>query len=295
MGQAVTARRVALFEDAAAPRPVRRGNFTLGLGAVLVVLVGLDLRPGIVSMGPLIIPLRTAFGLSHAGAALLTAIPDVSMGLLAVLAPGLARRFGRDRVIVAALTLLAGTTVARAFAGSTGSLFIATAGVGAGIAVSGALVGGFVKASFPDRPALLMGFYTGALSLGSTLSAGLTGPVASWGDWQRAVGAGLLACLEQHGEVPVGLGRVHDVRSPRPPPTGLRSGRRPPALLSISTFAWWVSLFSLAATYAAGVHLLIATLRGRPAVADRIGRDGRTAAPMTFTAAAGRAERSPGS
>lgn len=90
------------FNDAAA------ATTGLGLGAALtcIVLVALDLRPGLVSMGPLLPAIRHDFGLSHTAAALLTSIPDVLLGLLALPAPGLARRFGRDRIIIAALVLL---------------------------------------------------------------------------------------------------------------------------------------------------------------------------------------------
>ena len=151
-------------------------------------LVGLDLRPPLVSMGPLLVSVRAQFGLAHAAAALLIAIPDLLMGLLAVLAPGLARRHGRDRVILAALALLAAATVGRAFAGSTTALFLATTGVR--IAIAGALAGGcFVKAAFPRRAAPLMAVYTAALSLGSTLAAGITAPVAaSTHGWRLGTG-----------------------------------------------------------------------------------------------------------
>lgn len=176
------------------PVPRERAGATrrLSLGAALtcVICVGVDLRPGIVSVGPLLVSVRETFGLSHAAAALLITIPDILMGLLAIAAPWLARRLGRDRVILAALILLTAATAARAAAATSTTLFLSTAGVGAGIAIAGALVGGFIKASYPERAALMMGMYTGALSLGSTLAAGLTGPLASWqGNWRIAIGA----------------------------------------------------------------------------------------------------------
>jgi CP family cyanate transporter-like MFS transporter len=73
---------------------------------------------------------------------------------------------------------------------TTSELLAATAGVGAGIAVAGALVGGFIKARFPTRAALFMGLYATSLSLGSTVSAALTGPVATQtsGGWRLAAG-----------------------------------------------------------------------------------------------------------
>lgn len=57
---------------------------------------------------------------------LLTSIPDVLMGLLALPVPWLARRFGRDRVILAALFVLFAATLGRAFAGSVTQILLLT-------------------------------------------------------------------------------------------------------------------------------------------------------------------------
>lgn len=103
-------------------------------------------------------------------ASLLTSIPDVMMGALALPTPWLARRFGRDRVVLAALVLLLMSIAGRAFSSGTVVLLAMTAGVGAGIAISGALISGFVKARFASKAAVFMGIYATALSLGSTVS-----------------------------------------------------------------------------------------------------------------------------
>jgi MFS transporter, CP family, cyanate transporter len=157
------------------------------LAITAIVLVAITLRPGIVSVGPILPSIIDEFGLSHAAASLLTSIPDVLMGLLALPTPWLARRVGRDPVLLAALFLLCLSIAFRAFATGTVSLLASTAGVGAGIAVAGALMAGFIKARFPTKAALLMGIYATALSLGSTVSAAVTGPVAANG-WRLASG-----------------------------------------------------------------------------------------------------------
>ncbi|MDQ0563198.1 CP family cyanate transporter-like MFS transporter [Rhizobium mesoamericanum] len=154
-----------------------------------VVLVAIDLRPAIVSVGPLLPSIRNEFAISNAQASLLTAIPAVLMGLLAFPTPWLARRFGRDKVMLVALATLTIATFARAFAESVISLFATTAAVGAGIAVAGALVAGFIKNNYPRHVALFMGVYACAIGLGSTISAAVTGPLAeAVGGWR--IGAG---------------------------------------------------------------------------------------------------------
>ncbi|WP_340120170.1 hypothetical protein [Pelagibius sp. 7325] len=69
-------------------------------------------------------------------------------------------------------------------------LFLTASAVGAGIAVAGALIGGFVKSNFPHRVTLIVGLYAISLCLGATPSAALTGPLASMAETWR-VGAGV--------------------------------------------------------------------------------------------------------
>lgn len=162
-----------------APATVPGNTPSLMVAIVCIVLVALTLRPAIVSVGPLLPGMIRDFGLSHTQASLLTAIPTLLMGLMALPTPWLARRFGRDRVILVALVVLLAATALRAVAGSVGTLFLTTVGIGAGIAVAGALLAGFVKASYPQQTALLMSIYATSLALGSTAAAAITGPVAS--------------------------------------------------------------------------------------------------------------------
>ena len=152
--------------------------------------MALDLRPGLVSIGPILPAIRAQFALSHTEAALLTSIPDLLLGLLALPTPRLAWRFGGDTTIISALVLLGVAMEARALAPDTASLLLATAGVGAGIAIAGALIGTVIKASFPTRAAFVMSIYATALSGGSTLAAALTGPILrEAGGWKPAAGA----------------------------------------------------------------------------------------------------------
>ena len=163
---------------------------------VCILLVALTLRPGIVSMGPLLTAIIDELGLTHTQASLLTTIPTLLMGLLALPAPWLAHRFGRDRIILLALIVLGAAIILRALAGSIGQLFASTAAVGAGIAVAGTLFSSYVKARSPNRIALFMGIYATAIGLGSTVAAVATGPIDQLiGDWRWAGGFWVLPAL----------------------------------------------------------------------------------------------------
>lgn len=155
---------------------------------VAIVLVAISLRPGIVSMGPALPAIIDNFHLSHAMASMMTAIPDVLMGALALPTPWLVRRFGVNRVLMLALVLLSLSIGLRAYASNSLILIATTVGVGAGIAIAGAMFAGIAKASFANHAAFIMGIYATALSLGSTLSAGFTGWILQEAGWRPATG-----------------------------------------------------------------------------------------------------------
>ncbi len=205
-----------------------------------IVLVAIALRPGIVSMGPALPAIIESFRLSHATASMMTAIPDVLMGALALPTPWLVRKFGVNKVLMIALGLLSVSIFTRAFAGNTSLLIGATVGVGAGIAVAGAMFAGIAKASFASRAALIMGIYATALSLGSTLSAGLTGWLLQSTGWRMAVGVwallGVIAMVAWWCVIRKSVHNQPTVANTKLPATETRLPFRTPV-------AWMIALF----------------------------------------------------
>jgi len=191
--------------------------FSLPVAIFCVILVALALRPAIVSVGPLLPAIILNFKLTHIQASLLTAIPTILMGLMALPAPKLARLYGRDRVIIFALALLVVSTALRAFMSSIEGLFITTVGIGVGIAIVGALLAGFIKSNFPKRVVLLMSIYATSIALGSTIAAAITGPIATAADdWKVGaavwIAPAMLAiaawtCVERYGRSKTNLSK----------------------------------------------------------------------------------------
>jgi len=157
------------------PEPQTLARFILGAS---LVLIAFNLRPVFSSASALLPEIRETFALSNAGASFLTTLPVVCMGLFSPLAPYLARRIGTERTLLAVALLLALGTAARGF-GSVPLLFLGTAVAGACIAVGNVLLPGLVKRDFPDKAALLTGWYTMALCAGAAGGAGLTIPMQS--------------------------------------------------------------------------------------------------------------------
>jgi CP family cyanate transporter-like MFS transporter len=145
------------------------------LGASLV-LIAFNLRPVFSSASALLPEIRDTLGLSATGASLLTTLPVVCLGLFSPLAPRLAQRIGTERTLLLVVFLLALGTALRGLS-SIPLLFLGTALAGACIAVGNVLLPGLVKRDFPDKAALMTGWYTMALCAGAASAAGLTLPI----------------------------------------------------------------------------------------------------------------------
>ncbi|MBE9941504.1 MFS transporter, partial [Cellulosimicrobium cellulans] len=170
----------------------------LGLAAVLaIVLAALNLRPAVVAISPVLGEIRSDLGLSATAAGVLTTLPVLCFGLLAPLAPVLARRWGLERALFVSLVLLC-VGFALRLVPSTAGLFAGTVVAGCAIGLGNVLLPALIKRDFADRIGLMTGLYSMALSGGAALAAGLTLPVASAAglDWRGALATwGVLAVL----------------------------------------------------------------------------------------------------
>jgi CP family cyanate transporter-like MFS transporter len=163
---------------------------------VVVVAVALNLRPAIAAVPPLLDAIQADLGLSATGAGLLTALPVVCMGVFAPAGTALGRRVGRETAVSCALALVACGTLVRGLGESVVPLYGGTLVAGVGIAISGALLPGVVKAWFPARAGAVTGLYTAGLVTGAMLASAATVPLSHvlGGGWPAAIAAwGLLA------------------------------------------------------------------------------------------------------
>jgi CP family cyanate transporter-like MFS transporter len=158
----------------------RRAGFLAGL-----FLAGLALRPQIVGVGPLIPRIEDDLGVFHAVAGLLGTIPVFCMGIFALPAPRLSRRYGSRRAIAACLALIGLFGIARAAAPGAAALIVLTFGVGIGLGFAQALMPVSVKERFGRRPALATGIYVMGINIGSAISSALAVPIAHGaGGWR---------------------------------------------------------------------------------------------------------------
>ncbi|MFG1922230.1 MFS transporter [Cryptosporangium sp. NPDC048952] len=160
-----------------------------------LVLVALNLRPAVTSLGPVLEEVRADLGMSAGLAGLLTSVPAVCFAVVGVTAPALARRFGPDAVILAGIVALTLGLAVRPLIGAVPEFLALSAVALAGIALVNVLLPVVVKQRFSDRVGAMTGVYsTGvystALNVGATTAAAVTVPVASvFGDsWRFGLG-----------------------------------------------------------------------------------------------------------
>ncbi|VXC26118.1 Cyanate transport protein CynX [Burkholderia sp. 8Y] len=163
---------------------------------VVIVATGLNLRPLLTSVSPLMNVILPATGLSFRGASLLTGLPVVAMGVCAFGAGALSRSIGNARGVAAGLVAIVVACAAR-LAADNAAVFIASAAVaGTGVAIIQALLPGVMKTRFAARLPFAMGVYSASLMAGGGLGASITPAVARHASWQAA-----LACWALPGAV----------------------------------------------------------------------------------------------
>ncbi|WP_137823434.1 CynX/NimT family MFS transporter [Pseudomonas sp. D(2018)] len=151
--------------------------FSRALLMLALVLAAINLRPGITSLAPLIERIAHELALSRSLISLTTALPVLCMGLLAPLAPRLAVRFGLERVITVCLVLIGLALLARLGGHASAVLIGSAVAMGAGIAVAGPLLSGFIKRHFHHQMGRVVAWYSLSMTIGGAGGAVLTPPV----------------------------------------------------------------------------------------------------------------------
>lgn len=151
----------------------------VGMFALLVFIIALNLRPIMAAMGPLFPLLQRDAQLSATQLSLLTTLPVIMMGLAALAGPLLLRRLGELRGIAAGLVLLALASVARGFDQSATMLIISALVAGSGIGLIQALMPAQIKRHFGTKAGTLMALFTTGLMAGAAIAAASAAPLAN--------------------------------------------------------------------------------------------------------------------
>jgi MFS transporter, CP family, cyanate transporter len=172
---AVRPRPVRLLQGLSQVRLLRSGQGAALLIAGVLVL-GINLRGAITGLPPIFPELETALHLSAGTLSLLAAIPVLCFGVFSGAGAPLSRRFGEERVLGAAVVLLAAGLLLRGLSPHV-LLFPGTVIAGGAIALLNVLLPSLVKRRIPERAGLVIGLYLLMLSGGAIAASALAVPL----------------------------------------------------------------------------------------------------------------------
>ncbi|MDP4022398.1 MFS transporter [Methylobacterium sp. NEAU 140] len=168
------------------------GRLVLGLA---LMLVAFNLRPALSTVGPLLGQIRETTGLSAAGAAALTTLPVICLGLACALVGWVIRRLGPDLGVLAGMVIVAAGLGLRGL-GGLWPLFLGSALAAVGIGFANVLLPALVKRDFARSSGPMTGLYTMTLCLGAAAGAGAAVPVEhAVGGWPAALAVWALPAL----------------------------------------------------------------------------------------------------
>lgn len=153
-----------------------------------LIILGLNLRPSMAAIGPLLEAIRASLPLSYSSLALLTMLPVMTMGVAMFIGAKLAAKLGERQTLLLSLLLIGLANLARLWAGSGLQLLLTAIIAGLGIALIQALLPGMIKRSYSQHIERYMGIYVTAIMGGAALAAAISPWLEHrFGHWQSAL------------------------------------------------------------------------------------------------------------
>ncbi|MEP7089342.1 MAG: MFS transporter [Nocardioidaceae bacterium] len=260
----------AVRSDGATTGPESRAQRALVV--VGIVVLGFNLRPAAVSIGPVLDEITGGLGMSSTTAGVLTTLPVLAFAGFGALAPWAARAMGMHRVtLLALLAVVAGLALRSRTHSIAVFLLLSLVALG-GMATANVLLPSLVKLHFPRRVGLMTSVYTTALAVGLTLASVLTVPVSDhFGSWRWGLFAwALTATLAAFPW----LALARRDRSPEPAGRGISLGAVArtrlgwcmavffgfQSLQAYSVFGWFAKIFRDAGYSAGEAGLLLGVI-----------------------------------
>ncbi len=190
-----------------------------------IILAGVNLRPALAGVSPLLDEIMADLGLTPAEGGAITTVMVVCLGLLGPVALALAGRLGLDRTLLIALLVLAVGIAVRS-AGGAAVVYVGAAIAGAAVAVMNVTMPALVKQHFPRHIGVSTSAYVTALVVGASTTSVVMVPIEQVTGWRLAAGsAALLALAGALLWAPQAFGRqtVAAPAGPRPYRTLLRN------------------------------------------------------------------------
>ncbi|HEX6796246.1 MAG TPA: MFS transporter [Ktedonobacterales bacterium] len=157
--------------------PARVVGWRAAMAAILIVLAGFNLRSVILGVPPVLPLITRDLALDHTTTGLVTAVPVLIFGALAIPSGWVAGRIGGRRSVTIGLVLLAVGAALRAVWAAAAPLLLFTALLSLGIALAQTAMPVLVRQWFPTRVGFAAALFTDGLIIGEAVAAGVTVPL----------------------------------------------------------------------------------------------------------------------
>ena len=157
--------------------------------ATVIVIIALNLRPILASVGPLLPAIQQDIPMSFKLASLLTTLPVFAMGLFCLIGYTLAKRFGVNQIIIFSILLLVVSAALRLWAVNASVLIMTALLAGLGIALIQALMPMVIKNIYGSQHPKMMGFYITGIMACAAISASLSPFIEAEYGWKMGLGS----------------------------------------------------------------------------------------------------------
>ncbi|MCT9819321.1 MFS transporter [Microbacterium sp. W1N] len=166
-------------------RPLWRGRVLAFVG---VVLVAFSLRSAVASLSPILAEVRADIDVPTWVVGLIGTAPPVCFAVFGIVTPLLERRFGLERLAVAAMVIAAAALAGRALAADAALLLLGTTVLFAAVGVGNVVLPPLIKAYFPDRVGVMTALYSATLAVAAFLPPLVAVPIADASGWRFSLG-----------------------------------------------------------------------------------------------------------
>ncbi len=200
-----------------------------------IILISINLRTSIASVGPLIPFIREDLGISNGLAGFLTTLSLLTFAVFSLFAPSVGKRMGHGKAIFLGIFILSIGVIIRVLGGA-GLLFFGTALTGIGIVTANVLMIPFFKARLPEKIGLMTAILSTGMSLFAAIASGISVPLAvDLGlGWRGSLASWLILMI---------LALVVWIPQLKPHQSGIHRELLPAKNVWKSKLAWQVTLF----------------------------------------------------
>lgn len=163
-------------------RPARPVLLIIG-----ILLIAANLRAPVTGVSPLLEAIRDSFGLNSIEAGLLITLPLLAFAIVSPFAALLAKAYGLERSLFAALILIGTGIIVRSSGGAVWSLYLGTCIIGGGIAIGNVLLPSLLKRDFPHQITKLTAVYALTMGGSAALVSAVAIPLAHAFAWPHAL------------------------------------------------------------------------------------------------------------